>query len=313
MPSFLENLKNARNESATAYHLFLLKYPKPGIYAFFEGEGDSSFYSQPIRRFNTHSLQIYQFDGTGKRDVLSTYQKVAQKASLASGNGNTRLLFFVDRDYDELLGKGVTEASNLFVTRFYSVENYLVSDSVLQVVFEDLFNFSNVHFDFELIREKFQTELTRFYELMQPITAFIVYLKKTGVEIDLKRIKLSNLLKFNEDINVEYIETDLQSIINKVCFSLGLQPQADAVANCELLASELRQYEPKVITRGKFELWFFVSFVRNLAESLKKDVLSDDQNLKKQVDLGLGNALHILGPRVPTPIELSEFLELNLF
>ncbi len=310
--SFLDDLRIARNESAIAYHLFLLKYPRPGIYTFFEGEGDSSFYANPIRGFNSHNLPLFQFDCNGKEDVLNTYRKIDEKSSHFSETSQTRILFFVDKDYDDLLGKNAFEAFNIFVTKFYSVENYIVSESMLQVVMEDLFNFNNTHFDFEIIQNKFLTELDKFYELILPITAWIIYLKKSEKRINLKDIKLTNFLKFGEDISLDYVDTELSIILEKISLSLGVEPEPNAITYCKDIIIELQQHDPKQITRGKFELWFFVSFIKLLAASLKREVLADHQNLKTHLDIGVGNALHILGPRAVIPEELKEFLKSNL-
>ena len=83
--------------------------------------------------------------------------------------------------------------------------------------------------------------------------------------------------------------------------------------NCgrsHLLTYQVADLEPKKYIRGKFELWYLISFLRALSNSLT----AKDQHKRAviKVQLTHENALEILGGKVPSPSSLNEFLDDNL-
>ena len=67
---------------------------------------------------------------------------------------------------------------------------------------------------------------------------------------------------------------------------------------------------PNKFVRGKYELWFLVSFVISIYTSIS--TLSSKKKTKPpkmHVTLGYQNAVELIGPRAPIPISLRVFLK----
>ena len=305
--SFLDVLRGARESPSSAYQLFLLEYPKSKeeVHAFFEGHDDSSFYSGFLLRFVSDPKMIHIYKCGNKVGVYETYVKVIKFAK-----PNSPVLFFVDRDYSDFLGEKYTNSEKIFVTDFYSIENYLVTDDTLRTVWYDLFNFTNVSVDFEPIRIKFNDELHNFYRYLLPYSAWIIFTMRNGMHPNINNITLSKAFVISEDLTIQLIvDNGFITFLEKTC---GVKTPQTFDAALPELVKELSQFEPKSYVRGKFELWFFVKFIGKLADILKRKVLVSNQSIKISIQMGEENAIEILGPRVQIPQSLKIFLEKNL-
>lgn len=294
--SFLEDLRQARESPVSVYQQFLLEYPKSrnNIHAFFEGHDDSSFYYGLLSRFIANPSIIHTYKCGSKKGVYETYEKV-----MRSVKSQSIVLFFVDKDFSDILGESYPTAKNIFVTDYYSIENHLVSEAMLHRVWEDFFSFTNVRIDFEKIRTKFQGELKRFYEFILPLTAWIIFVKRNGQQPNLNNLKLSKACFFNDELSLSTIEMEkLIEVAEQMC---GVKTPPGFTTAISSLITELSILEPKKYIRGKFELWFFVEFIKRLAETLKKRVLEGGESVKVRTQIHEENAIEVLGPRVPIP------------
>src|SRR5437016_2126039 len=157
---FVEVLRHKRENYTSAYLQFILtkqKSPKE-VHAFFEGHPDSSFYTNFLLRFISNPELLHSYKCGNKKGVYDAYQKIRANKML-----NKKVVFFVDKDLSDVLDESYPVATNIYVTDYYSIENYLVTEDMLLRVWNELFRFSNVEIDFRQTREKFQIELKRFY------------------------------------------------------------------------------------------------------------------------------------------------------
>ncbi|MBK9210335.1 MAG: hypothetical protein IPL71_19410 [Anaerolineales bacterium] len=107
----------------------------------------------------------------------------------------------------------------------------------------------------------------------------------------------------------EGVEKDkLQAYIEKVC---SASTPSSFKKDIKALYKEISSSEPKQYTRGKFELWFFVKFINQLYEVIRKQ-LSKGESLKMRTQIGEENAIEILGPRTKMPESLRVFLKENI-
>lgn len=302
--SFLDELRRSRESPASAYQLFLLQSPKSrdGVHAFFEGHDDSSFYYGFLAHYAPAPRTIYVYRCGNKEGVYETYAKVTRSA-----RPTATLLFFVDKDYSDLLGERHPTAANIFVTEYYSIENYLVSEEMLRRVWEDIFSFTNVHFGFDGILARFRSELNRFYAFALPLTAWIIFLRQNGLRPNLNDLNLSRVCSFNNEIALELAEMEkVIEISEPLC---GVKTPGDFASAAPAILVQLSALEPKKYIRGKFELWFFVRFVAKLAETLRNTILDGRQSVKLRTSIGEENAVEVLGPRAVMPSGLKFFLE----
>ena len=80
----------------------------------------------------------------------------------------------------------------------------------------------------------------------------------------------------------------------------------------EIILNEINTFEPKLYVRGKFELWFFIEFIKSVIHILGKEMRERGMRLSIRTQLHLSNAIEILGPRSDIPTSLNSFLRSNL-
>ena len=305
--NFLAELRRSRRSPATAYTEFLSQQSPTSLHIFVEGDNDSSFYRNffiPYReKFNT--LKFY--DCGGKHQVYETRHKIMARKDPPVWSNTMVLLYFVDKDLSDLLQEDHPIGTDIFVTDYYSVENYLVSEEMLEIIWTDLFNFyGNSEPEFPPVREKFQEELQRFYDYIRPVMIWIIHHKKNRVRFRFHDIKLHELFEVNESLELRCIEGDVQSLIAKLDRSCNLM----TTTQCLEEEKDILELNPKTYIRGKFEVWFFLQFLKALEKSIK------DMGIEIRVQQGLLKEKVIvqsLGPRLNSiPKSLSKFLERNL-
>lgn len=219
------------------------------------------------------------------------------------------ILYFVDKDLSDLLQEDCPMGTDIFVTDYYSVENYLVSEEMLDIIWEDFFNFYGKNKpEFPPFCKQFQKELRRFYDYIRPVMIWIIHHKKNRANLSFSRIKLHELFEVNESLELRRkIEGDVQSLIAKLDKSCNLTTTTQYFEEEKDIILELN---PKTYIRGKFEVWFFVQFLKALVKFIKKEMkieISVEQGLLKEKII-----VKLLGPRLKIPKSISKFLERNL-
>jgi hypothetical protein len=308
--TFLDELKRARLSPISIYQQFLLKNHSSSsdcVHVFFEGHGDFSFYTGFLRRFAPHPNCLHSYKCGNKANVYATYSKIM----LASPKG--KVLFFVDKDFSDILNENYPTAENIYVTDYYSIENYLVSEDMLVRIWEETFHFPNALMDVGSTREKFLQELERFYIFMLPISAWIICLRRRGLSLNLNNVRLARLLSINSDLTIE-IRREMKfpgefNYLEQMC---GITTPSECWADFDLTVKELAKLNPKIYIRGKFELWFLVKFVERLLEVLQRAISDAGGNISVKTQINEDNAIEVLGPRLQIPPSLEKFLLQNI-
>jgi hypothetical protein len=304
----LELLRDAANSANTRYTEFLqqYKFDKETIHLFFEGNEDQSFYMNYILNELPNEIAIFTYICNGKGKLHNIYESINWITY-----SKHRVLFFTDKDFSIVLNQTWNNDENIFTTKPYSIENYLCNDKMIERILKEILHINNA----SLIK-KFCTHFVKeekyFDNLILPLTAVIIMLKRAGNDVPLKDFSLSKLFRLNDNLLVEklphiktihYMEKTSQCTVPKNSWKTILN-----------ICKELRRdFEKEDYIRGKFSLWFLVNYSKKIPDRinyLKKEGKSD---IKCSVctQINTENAVEILGPRVPIPIELKQFLEHN--
>ncbi|HEY0738661.1 MAG TPA: DUF4435 domain-containing protein [Herpetosiphonaceae bacterium] len=309
--SFLDTLRNARSSAATCYQQFVNDNPRFSnhVLAFFEGHDDPSFYYTFLRTYIDDPKKIHVYKCGNKNQVYTTYSKIVQRNDIQN-----IVLFFVDKDLSDILNEQYVVAPNIYVTEYYSIENYLVSEEMFVAVFVETFQFAynSGLVDFMPFYIIFQRELKRFYGYLLPIMAWIIFLKRNGYRPTLNDIDLSQVFVFNEELVLETRESVKKdgeiAIIGRKC---GVSNVVIPSASIDAIIAELTLLDPKKYIRGKFELWFFVKYIEKLIDIFgKMQHLTGKVNVKTRISES--TAVAFLGPRLRVPPSLDAFLSFNL-
>lgn len=311
--TLLDHLREVRKSPAVAYFEFILKNPKStnSVHAFFEGRSDGSFYTNFLQPW-VSALETYWCGG--KQQVYKTHRKIMQR-----GKPQNHVLFFVDRDFSDLIGNSDPEYPEVYITDHYSIENYVVSQHMLRRVWNELFRFTPEHLAPEWnssIEHAFETALGQFYAGMRPITAGIIVLQRRGLKMDLDEKKLAALFSFSDgdDLTLDCdVDQDRTVFLEKLC-NIAIPAEAMSEAEVEDVQHTLCTLPAKRYIRGKFELWFFVQFIEKLLRVLRRQIASDGTKVtvKCSWQIGKDNAMDVLGPRAIIPLSLQTFLNARI-
>ena len=130
----LQRLKEARESPAVLkIRIAQIRSQRPSTPIFaFEGDDDKIVYARWISRIQG-ALSYEPFVCKGKREVRKLKDVLFRDLNgLSEG-----VYFFVDRDFDDLFG--FVDSIGVFLTDKYSIENYLVSEEVLEKILRDEF------------------------------------------------------------------------------------------------------------------------------------------------------------------------------
>jgi len=243
----------AARESPAVLKLALaeLRSSMPDVPIFaFEGVDDKLIYYQWIGRLRPH-LRYEPLVCRGKTGVLAL-----RSAVMRDVNGLERgVYFFVDRDFDDLRGHDPSQAT--FMTDQYSVENYLVTRTVVEETLKNEFHCEG--------QGQLRSDLSDKFEFL-----YEEFLNST-CEIN-RRIYLGRRAGRN------FTKHFPEKISKIICFSMeGITPAGSAEEiiqftpdvseqDCMRLFAEFDQLEPRTRYRGKFAFLFLVRWLEALVD-----------------------------------------------
>src|SRR5205823_5790279 len=117
--SFAELLKQSRSTPVAVLHKFLTNYDPTSTrtHVFVEGVPDLAFYRAYLDQYvASDTLKMYNCEG--KIRVYETYRKIIDRFPECR-----RVVFFVDKDLDDITGEPWPVDPRIYVTDVYSIEN----------------------------------------------------------------------------------------------------------------------------------------------------------------------------------------------
>lgn len=165
------------------------------------------------------------------------------------------IYYFVDRDYDDLAGHEARD--DTFVTDNYSVENYLVTDTVLVELLRNEFHCHARPEVRDTIINRFNAVYKEFLTVSKDINLRIFIAKRLGLlgSSVPQKVGTFAVVELN---GVQAMEMDLQKVI-----TWNKDPAPDEV--CEKTV-EFEELDPPTRYRGKFALNFFEKWLSLLAD-----------------------------------------------
>ncbi|MFO0958919.1 MAG: DUF4435 domain-containing protein [Isosphaeraceae bacterium] len=267
------------------------------IYVFFEGNADFSFYMPELRR-QWPSGNIIPFKCKGKKNVINLIDKVQAKLDRP-----WRALFFVDKDLDDFLNTPLPDCEYLLQTDYYSIENHIATESMLRVIWTDIFHLHLQDPRLASVVTRYQDATSQFVTSIRAVMGAILYYRRIGHRLNLSDVNLSKMLHIDSDFCVTLREDWFGYLRSKTS---GL-PDPDWTM-VESVKAELSGYFYKYYTRGKFDIHFFVEFVKRLALVLSEKA-GDDARVIVQTQITGDNAVEVLAGHQPAPAYLAAFFD----
>lgn len=311
------------------------KKNEKSVFIFVENSDDFEFYRYSIAYIYRDYL-IVKYFMLGKSNVLDMFHEIDWVKFQES-----RLLFFADKDYDDLIKVKMVSATNFFYTKHYSIENYVVSTETLSIVLERYFISMNdiiknkLLTNFELAHNKFMSQVKTFTKFIlldregprkanldefkmsyfMRVEATELIHKKLVSSLLFDRIRGNTKASVSEKTSIrkesilDILKSRCEFQINDVTFNKLMQ-------KLKLLNSIKNQ---KSYIRGKYELWFFIEFIKSIDHGIAKVYHADANGElaqyprphKKNFDILANNVFDFICPKMAHSDDIVIFLKKN--
>jgi hypothetical protein len=284
------------------------KFEENTFHIFYEGDDDKSFYTNYIEEYLKDDYKIYYYNCKNKNGVYENYCKINW-----SKYTRERILFFVDKDHSEYIKESYTKGSNIFVTKYYSIENYLVNENIIRRIITDLLNIEDEE-TIQSIVVTFSFQLQKFVQQILIITSWVLYHRMHKNKPNLDNINLSDIFYFSSSLEIKRHPLPKKK---KLIAYLDQNAKVNTEPKCwkellEIYKMLLGINEYKQHLRGKYELWFLIKYINLLPNLLNSDRKKGERKYKYKISICTNNAVSIIAPRLLIPTDLEEFMDNNI-
>jgi hypothetical protein len=304
--SFVDLLRRSRSTPVATLHKFLTHYDPATkrIYAFVEGEPDRIFYRMYLEKYASSPSEIFVYNCEGKSKVYDAYRDVAKRYPDCR-----RVLFFIDKDVDDIVGVVWPSDPRIFTTGCYSIENYVICDETCGRYFRDFVKIRRVEIDLMSFLEEFSRERKKFHALLLPVMAWVIAIRRRGGRIVLTNVNLDELFILNGTTVSRRRDRTPVSYLENFRQPGGSSPNWKEV---RAICRELKRLDSRSYARGHFESWWFMKFIRKVCEDLTRVVSEAGGSVSFSASLAESNFIQILCAGVPAPSALETFLRFHL-
>ena len=177
-----------------------------------EGADDELFYRKPVKQLlGADSLVVAR--AGNKKQVYATYE--AMDWTLYCRD---RVLFFVDRDYDEIVCESSqAQASNLYVTDCYAIENYVSTEDSFLRLCSYVCGGNGLSRDDELLVRKLYSDAVSVFEtVLFNVPETLIAWRRLGLKPNQANINLKCLMRVDEGVATQ-CDDDALALIAKQC------------------------------------------------------------------------------------------------
>jgi hypothetical protein len=313
--SLVDKLRQQRQTPRALWLQFATAYDSKRytLYIFFEGKTDSAYYLPELRR-RRKQREIIQFICDGKDGVIAAYNDKRIRKKISNWKN---VLFFVDKDWDDLLNiTKIPQSDSFFVTKYYSFENYLVGFETVEMFWTDFYKLPQ-NVELTQVIQNFQHGYSVFVKLIRPIMAWAIAQKKKEQELaiiqnrkekgfNLNNVNLNNVFELDSDLEPLKKQNAWRNIKKACAFNHKLN-----LVDLKKELKKLKNLEPKIYIRGKFELWYLINFLKFLTKILTTTNQPKSIRAMIKTQLTSENAIEIISGKIAYPKELNKFLDDN--
>jgi len=269
------------------------------VHAFVEGTPDLAFYRIFLERYTTAD-NLYMYNCEGKARVYEVYQNI-----VARFPRSRLVLFFVDKDLDDIIGQAWPVDPRIFITEVYSVENYLVCEGVASRFLADFVKVKKLEVDFTPVVAQMTAQLRGFYLMVLPVMAWIVTLRRVGKRPNLAGVNLGEFMILVDSGIARRKGTHAFAYLQSVT---GISLPPGVWKQVRQTCVELKRMYHKRYVRGKFEAWFMLEFLKRLIAELGAVAKHSGGSISISAQLHESNFAQLLVRGLPIPLSLESFL-----
>ncbi len=304
----VDMLRGSRKSDRVAFMNFALEHSKSNeelLYCFFEGDDDKRYYGT---RISIGAKKEYKPFTCGGRDNVKRVSKLIGGKKEYS---DVVALYFIDKDYTE-----EKTVDKLYVTPYYSIENFYVADKSFKMILENEFNLNESENDFILAVKLFGMLRGVFHSNILFFNAWLSCQHDIRVEAGATtRLSIdgavSNYFKSIVGSSLNRI-SDFADLNDKEKLEDVLFPNSPLVQE-DVLVEKIKSFNGRDFKkdfRGKFEVRFMVSFLQKLKDEIcKKESSIFEKRRKCTMVFDNANVISTLTQYAETPDCLAGFLD----
>ena len=313
----LNELKISAESGHVAYANFVRVYSKTKpnmVYCFFEGDEDKKYYGTRITI--KYEKEFQDFTCGGRDLVLKAKELINNRNEY----NKAKALFFIDKDYtDDKI------ENELYVTPCYSIENFYSTEETLKKLLQNEFSMSRSDENFIKIVKLYTESLDSYHNKLLFLNAWLSC--QHDIRINTKsntRLNVNEVLKKYFKINENMFDTNLNlklnifdDLENKEILENTLFVNAPKISDDllfkKLLLFNSNDFSKACMFRGKFELKFFIDFLKRLKEEVTiKNTKISTKKYKCALSFKIEDSISILAQYSSTPNCLIQFLDKHL-
>lgn len=276
------------------YHRYIeekARFKASKYICFFEGAEDPVFYYSALVnsiRYN-HNPIICK----GKRNVIHAYEK------LGLSNEIHNFLYFVDRDYDELL-----DNNDIYETEKYSIENYFVDSEIIEKILRNEFNLleQNIEKCISLYTER----LAEYNEALLNINAWYKTYKCYCFKYN--QIAMDKSISLEKKPETSLIRINQQFIIENNCTKTNIELFYKFTILDKCFDNSVASFNPANYLntfRGKY----YMHFIEKYLEFIINDSKGNRHYTNKSINFHVSNIVSSFVKYVIYPTSLINYLE----
>lgn len=261
------------------------------LYCFFEGIEEISFYRDIINyAFPISQYTVYTYVCLGIDFVFTCYKYIKKQVFFSD---KKNIIFFADKDVEDLININRPKDSNIIRTEYYSIENYVVNEFVLERILMEFF-FIDEYNVYSNIITKFKTAVHFFLNQMKRLAMLIIKNKESDNDGDWAAFNFSDIFQINDELEItlkehitiekngieinftnldDYYSRNLKiTILNIEDIETRIEQTYSKLSNEELFSDE--KVNPMYYIRGHYVFEFFRHFILKIGQYIKTKELN---------------------------------------
>lgn len=268
------------------------------LYLFFEGHADVSYYTHVFRKA-WNDGKIFGFKCGGKSEVLRLIPTIQGRL----GTNRWRGIFFVDRDFETFFPEHAVDNDQLYKTDWYSIENHIVSKESAKIFMTDIMKVPANEPALDQVLDEYENAYSTFVNAISPIMAWVIAARRAGLEVTFEELKLDSVLTIDPNCSCS-LSNNWGTLLFSYFGKSGVQVLDSDV---DAVSVEFKNHNAKKYIRGKFELWFFVNFLKKCHSQLSQRK-EGEQRYSCSISICNDSLMDLLPPRLPIASSLQEFV-----
>jgi hypothetical protein len=248
--------------------------------------------------FTTFELETILCDG--KFGVIRMLEHVRTRHG-----ANFRALFFVDRDLEEFIDPCSPADPFLYVTDGYSIENHFVSPEAFRYVLTTILHIEADEASIDSYVSRFRAAYDQFKELLLPIMASVIWVKRLGGNVILANVRIQNIFSLDHDGMPHRGKRSLKNFGVQCSCTISIM----SASYLKPIIAELQRKAHDGFVRGKFALWLFVRSIEHIKHILRMQRLPGEKATFLNAIIDESNLVQLLVRRIPPPLTLTAFLQ----